>query len=319
MNLQVKCTVVMYHYVRNMYETKYPDIKGLLIKKFVGQLNHILRNYTVIKLEDYIEFLRGNKDIPINSCILTFDDGFKDHFANVFPILKEKNIPASFFIITQPLTESTVPAVHKTHFLLAKIGSRVFAEKFNQILKTKFPELIKGYFVDGKVKKERKYRWDDALTSNLKYSIATMPNKPKVEIVNEIFSNFFEDEKEFCRELYMNWEEMKEMIEGGMSFGSHTHTHPMLAKLTKEGQIEEIKLSKEILEKNLKIKIEQFSYPYGNFNKTTINILRDNGYICSVTTDFGTNEGCNVYPFTIKRLDTNDLPFEYIKKESKND
>ena len=307
---QPKCTTVMYHYVRNMHETNYPNIKGLLIKRFIGQLNYILRNYKVIRLEDYIEFLHGNKSIPNNSCILTFDDGFKDHYLNVFPILKREKLAASFFPITQPLTEFVVPAVHKTHFLLAKIDSRTFADAFNQAVKSSFPELVERYFVDDNVKKERKYRWDDQLTSNLKYNIATMPLKPKVEILNQIFARYFENEKEFCRELYMSIEEMIEMIEEGMSFGGHTHTHPMLSRLTQEEQIKELKGSKEILEKNLKAKVELFSYPYGSFNETTINILTNNRYICGVTTDVGINEGGNIDPFTIKRLDTNDLPFD---------
>ena len=310
MDYQPKCTIVTYHYVRNMHETTYPDIKGLLIKKFIGQLNHILRNYEVIRLEDYVEFLNGNKIIPNNSCILTFDDGLKDHYLNVFPILKNKKISASFFPITQPLTEFIVPSVHKTHFLLAKIGSTALADEFNQALKSKFPELVERFFVDDKTKNERTYKWDDPLTSNLKYNIATMPLKPRIEILNQIFTKYFENEKEFCKEIYMSFEEMKEMMEEGMDFGGHAHTHPMLSRLTKEEQFREIRSSGEIMEKKLKQKINMFSYPYGDFNEVTIDLLKREEYICGVTTSVGINEGGSIDPFRIKRLDTNDLPFD---------
>lgn len=299
----------MYHYVRNMHETGYPEIKGLLIDKFVGQLNYILRNNSVIRLDDYIEFLNGKKNIPNNACILTFDDGFKDHYLNVFPILKDKGLYASFFPITQPLTEFIVPAVHKTHFLLAKIGSRTFADEFNQILKKEFQGLVKKYFVDDKHKKERKYRWDDVLTANLKWAIATIPLQPKVNILNQIFSRYFQNEKEFCKGLYMKWDEMREMREEGMSFGSHSHTHSSLSQLPQKEQIREIKYSKKILEKNIKTKIKLFSYPHGAFNKTTVDILRKD-FICGLTTDVGVNVGNNINPYILKRLDTNDLPFK---------
>lgn len=310
MDNQIKCTIVMYHYIRNMYETDYPNIKGLLIKKFIGQLNYLQRNYIVIRLKDYIEFLHGSKNIPNNACILTFDDGFKDHYLNVFPILKNRKLPASFFPITQPLTEFVVPAVNKTHFLLAKIGSRALSDDFNQILKSQFPKLVKRFFVDEKVKKERKYRWDDVLTANLKWAISTIPFSPKVKILNQIFAGYFENEKEFCKELYMSWDEMREMMEEGMSFGSHTHTHPTLSQLAIKEQIKEIKGSKEILEKKLKTKIKLFSYPYGSFDRTVIEILRKQKCICGLTTDAGINVGNHVKSFALKRLDTNDLPFE---------
>ncbi len=317
MNNQTRCTIVTYHYVRDMHKTDYPDIKGLLIKKFIRQLDYILKNYNVIDLNDYAEFLNGNKVIPNNSCILTFDDGLKDHYLNVFPILKNKNLPASFFPITQPLTESVVPAVNKAHFLLAKLGSRKFVEEFNKALQSLFQELVKTFFVDGKIKKERKYKWDNPLTSNLKYNIAIMPNEPKVKILNQIFEEYFENEKEFCKELYMNREEMKEMMEEGMSFGGHTHTHPMLSHLTQEEQTKEIMDSTEKLRKEFKTEIKLFSYPYGSFNDTTIGILKKERYICSVTTDVEVNTGSNINAFTLKRFSTNDLPFEE-KGEIKN-
>lgn len=310
MKHKAKCTIVAYHYVRNMHQTAYPDIKGLLIKKFRGQLNYIMRNYVVIPLEDYVEFLQGNKGIPENSCILTFDDGFKDHYVNVFPILKRRKLPASFFPITQPLTGFVVPAVHKTHFLLAKIGSKVFAGQFNQILKEQFPKLAKKFLVDDKAKKERGYRWDDALTVNLKRAVAKMPSGPRAKILNQIFAKYFKNEKQFCKQLYMNQHEMREMISGGMSFGGHTHTHPMLSRLTRKEQINELKTSKLILEKGLKTKIKLFAYPYGDFNKATIDILKKQKYTCGLTTDNGINKENNTRPFTLKRLDTNDLPFK---------
>lgn len=307
MKNQVKCTIVMYHYVRNMHGTAYPNIHGRLVKDFIGQLKFILRNYAVISLEDYVDFLHGNRTIPANSCILTFDDGLKDHYRSVFPILKERKLSASFFPITKPLISQTVSPVHKAHFLLAKLGSAAFVNEFNYMLTRDFPDMLK-WFVEGEVKKEPKYRWDNALTANLKWTIATMPSKPKAQILNQLFTKHF-NEKEFSRELYMNWDEMREMAEESMSFGSHSHTHPALAELTREEQISEAQHSKEILERELKIKVQFFSYPYGSFNEGTVRILKRLEYACGLTTNLGINEGKNVNPYTLNRLDTNDLPF----------
>lgn len=301
-----ECTIVMYHYVRDTNN----GIKGLSVKDFISQIDYLLKNYTIISLEDYLDFLNNKKEIPQKSCVLTFDDGFKDHYFNVFPVLKEKKIPACFFPITQPLTESIVPIVHQTHFLLAKLSSKVFSDEFNQILKARFPELVKEFFVDDKVLKQEKCQWDkdDILAGNLKYNISLMPAGPRTEILSRIFNKYFKDRKKFCQDLFMTFEQMKEMLENGMSFGSHSHSHHKLSKLNEKEQIKEIKNSKEILEKKLKIEIKSFCYPYGDYDDSIINILTEQGYQCALTTDFDKNIGKNINVFALKRLDTNHLP-----------
>jgi len=214
------------------------------------------------------------------------------------------------------LLEGIVPIVQKTHFLLAKLGTKSFAAEFNQALKESTPELEKEFFVDDGEKREVKYRWDDALTSNLKYNIAIMPLNEKIKTINQIFAKYFENESAFSNQIYMSLEEMKEMQEGGMEFGGHTHSHPSLASLNKEEQEKEITKSTDILRKSLK-NINSFSYPYGHFNEETMKILKDNGYELAITIDVGINKGKNFDPLKVKRFDTNDIPFSKEGEESK--
>ena len=68
-------TIIMYHYVRKIINSKYPGIKGLEISSFKKQLDFLEKNFNIIKPIDLIQ----NKSLPDNSCLLTFDDGFKDH------------------------------------------------------------------------------------------------------------------------------------------------------------------------------------------------------------------------------------------------
>ncbi|MBU1975761.1 MAG: polysaccharide deacetylase family protein [Nanoarchaeota archaeon] len=308
-----KCTVIMYHYVRDMHETDYPGIKGLLIKKFLGQLDYIIANYKVISLAEYVDFLHGKTEIPDNSAILTFDDGLKDHYNTVFPILKERGLTATFFPITQAQTDQVVPGVLKAQFLLAKIGSNPFAKEFNYLLEKDFPKLFNQYKVTDKEKMEMKYRWDDPLTANLKFSIGTLPGEARTKILNKIFPKYFDNEKNFINDLCMNWDEMREMQEAGMSFGGHTHTHPRLAELDEEAQKQELVHCTDILTKNLNKRPTLFSYPYGDFNNITLKLLKELGYDGAISTNVAVNQG-RVDPFNITRMDTNDIPFENSAK-----
>lgn len=291
-----------------MAETDYPDIKGRKTEEFASQLDYILKNYTLISLKDYVDCINNGKKNPEGSCILTFDDGFKDHYLNVFPILRKKKVAGCFFPVTQPLTEATVPPVHQVHFLLAKLGSRVFSNEFNEILESNFAQHCDDFHIDEKATKTDKYKWDDKdiMAANLKYNVSIMPSDLKTKVLNRIFNKHFNDQEEFCQNLYMNFDEMKEMLSQGMSFGGHTHSHPMLSKLSKEEQAKEISDSKEILESGLGTTIDFFSYPYGNYNETTIKVLSEQGFSCALTTDFDVNKG-RVNVFALKRLDTNHL------------
>lgn len=318
------CSIIMYHYVRNMAGTPYPAIHGLTIPKFEAQLDYIQKNFTVISLRRYMSYLTGNirigpdaelaldavyTGIPSNACILTFDDGLRDHYSNVFPILKKRGLTATFFPLTEPIVDGTVADVHKAHFLFAKIGTERFAKEYNEFLKALYPKISKHYLVSDDEKLEPKYRWDDNLTANLKYSISRMPELSKREILKVIWKCHFNDEKDFCRELYMSIPEMREMSASGMTFGGHTHTHPSLSHLTIEEQREEIRRSKGILEVVLGYRMEFFSYPYGSFNRATLQVLKEHSYTAAVTTDTGVNKG-KADPFKLKRMDTNDLPQE---------
>ncbi|MEK7612442.1 MAG: polysaccharide deacetylase family protein [Patescibacteria group bacterium] len=59
--------------------------------------------YETVSLEDFYDFLKGNKNLPTKSFLLTFDDGRKDSYYPVDPILKALNYEATIFIITNTL------------------------------------------------------------------------------------------------------------------------------------------------------------------------------------------------------------------------
>ena len=305
---QTRCTVVMYHYVRDAEKTPYPGIKGISIKAFVEQISYLQRAYKIISLDQYLGFLKGEENVPTNAAILSFDDGLKDHYSHVFPILRERQLPACFYPLTAPLTEGWVQPVQKIHFLLAKISTGQLAEEFNFVLGRDYPDRYEQYAVTDRAMPDNPKRWGTPLERNLKYTVGQLDAKTKNAIVDELFCKVFEDERALCREIYLTWEEMREMSEGGMTFGGHTHSHPMLGRLSLTQQREELQRSKEILEAQLGTQIRHFSYPYGSFNSASIRVLKELGYESSVAIQAEVNQGRQVNPFIIKRVDTNDIP-----------
>ena len=64
--MKSEVTVVMYHYVRDLKNSRYPNIKGLDIEKFKKQINFFKKNYNFIRMEDLIEYYKSpnEKKLP---------------------------------------------------------------------------------------------------------------------------------------------------------------------------------------------------------------------------------------------------------------
>ena len=116
--------------------------------------------------------------------------------------------------------------------------------------------------------------------------------------------------EKFKGKEFMKWAEAKELAKQGITFGSHTVTHPQLHTLDKKQIIYEIKYSKKEIEDKLGIPVNTFSYPYKfheedkEFTKFLHEILHKNRYESGVSTRIGTTSARD-YPYFMKRLPVN--------------
>ena len=104
--------------------------------------------------------------------------------------------------------------------------------------------------------------------------------------------------------MFLNWEEAHQMLRGGMAFGSHTHGHELLAKLTRERQLEEMAVSKQLIEQNLAIPCESIAYPYGltsSFTATTMELAGTAGYRIGFSFFGGVNRRGATNPLNVYR------------------
>jgi peptidoglycan/xylan/chitin deacetylase (PgdA/CDA1 family) len=99
---------------------------------------------------------------------------------------------------------------------------------------------------------------------------------------------------------FMDLAMMREMLAAGMSIGSHTLTHPRLARLGEADLRREIVDSKARLEDALGVAITTFCYPYGNWNQRVVEVVREAGYRCAVSTIRG-NRNAAGERFLLKR------------------
>lgn len=84
---------------------------------------------------------------------------------------------------------------------------------------------------------------------------------------------------------YLTSSQLIEMEQNGIDIESHTVSHIKLGELSYDKQLNELKSSKEILEKILNKKVNYIAYPFGSYNENTLKAVKEAGYTMAFTTN----------------------------------
>jgi hypothetical protein len=305
MNHPLELMVMMYHYVRDPGDEAEAGsgIPGMSVKAFESQLDDLSKQHTFVRWSDVRMALQENKPLPDSACLLTFDDGVRDHNINVFGILRGRGLSGLFFIMDGNDRAGLVLA-HKIHFLLAKVGVSglrdAIWEKLNSPQRERFTQT------------ENKYRSkyppisQDGQIDLLK-AILQRDLSPEVDtLLSDLFETHVGSEHETARNYYLNSEQIREMAAGGMHFGGHSRNHPWFDWIDAEARTSEIKASAEWLQQ-FEPQPWAFAYPYGGLSEDAPHLLNRHGFVAAFTTQ---TQLRHPDPFYIGRLDGEEFALE---------
>ena len=306
-----KVNIIMYHYVRELKHSKYPQIRGLDFSLFKEQIDFLNSHYNIITMEELIAYYEEGYNLPDNAAILTFDDGYIDHFTNVFPILNAYHIQGSFFIPGKTFREGKVLDVNKIHFILAAGKEKNILNRLNILLNkyrgTEFEipsneELFQKYGVET--------RFDSKEINYIKKILQTvLPEALRTKIVDELFIEIVGvSEDSFSRELYMNQEQIACMRRNGMFIGLHGYDHYWLGNLSYEKFAADTEKALNCMQDFIRTDKWVMNYPYGSYNEKVIKYIKENGCSLAMGTEVriaSLSEECR---YALPRLDTNDFP-----------
>lgn len=302
MNQPFDLTVIMYHYVRNPGDKAEAGsgIPGLPVREFEAQLDSLSRQYTFVTWPEVCSSLSEGKPLPGSACLLTFDDGIRDHYFNVFSVLHARKLSGLFFVLDRSNTQGLVLA-HKIHFLLAKLGLpglfHMVWENLNSGQRVLYREA------------EKRYRLSYPPTStenrlNLLKAVLQRDLSAEIDVLlSDLFEEHIGSESETAESYYLNPEQIREMHAGGMHFGGHSRRHPWFDWIDAREREAEIKASCEWLGK-----IEPgpwaFAYPYGGLSEDSPALLKKHGFVAAFTTR---NQLRHTDPYFIGRLDGEEM------------
>jgi peptidoglycan/xylan/chitin deacetylase (PgdA/CDA1 family) len=116
-------------------------------------------------------------------------------------------------------------------------------------------------------------------------------------------------------ELIMTLEQLRALPEGLVIIGSHTLTHPMLTKVSRETALHEIVESRKKMQVMLNRPVHYFSFPFGDFNEGLVPLCREAGYSRVFTTlPVFAFEDSNEFVTGRVRVDPTDWPLEFRLK-----
>jgi peptidoglycan/xylan/chitin deacetylase (PgdA/CDA1 family) len=113
----------------------------------------------------------------------------------------------------------------------------------------------------------------------------------------------------------LTWDQVKEMYEHGIEFGSHTLTHPMLSQVPLDQVRREVAESKRVIEDRLGTEVRFFCYPRGDFSAAVQQVVQEEGYQAACTIVPGVNDW-KTDLFTLRRtyVSRHDTVSEFAKK-----
>ena len=296
--------IVVYHYVRDLPRTRFPRIKGMLTSDFREQVVTLASSFEMASLESALAFTKGEYQPARDLCLLTFDDGLKEHYTEATALLGDLGLQGVFFLITGCLEEHRVAPVHMNHFLTAALGLDEY--------KTAFLKQAGGSrgAVDPETAR-RTYPWDSEEAAQFKYLFNfVLPPSERDAVVRDLFQKYLGDEKSFSQDLYLSWTEARDMQARGMALGGHTHEHRPLSRLSQAEQAADLAKCRRLLDANLESAEWPFCYPYGkndSFNEDSVAVLQQLGFTCAFTTETAPNRPGGD-PYRITRVDCKNAP-----------
>ena len=104
----IKVPILLYHHITDEEFSGGNEISLISPYDFRLHMTALKVHYTPISLRQYYEYVTctdGSVTIPEKPVIITFDDGYLSNYEIAFPILKELNIPATIFVVTDSVGE----------------------------------------------------------------------------------------------------------------------------------------------------------------------------------------------------------------------
>jgi peptidoglycan/xylan/chitin deacetylase (PgdA/CDA1 family) len=269
--LNPKFLILCYH---GIDESGNPLLPSTSRESFESQMRFLRSHYRIVSMDEVCGELRSDS-ISTPGIAITFDDGYRSVYTTAFPILQQYNIPATVY-----LTLETVETGEAAWY------DRVF--------------LAMALAPNGHLNLDLEGSWHFELNSSeqrlhaaleVVAFLRSLPNARRREFF-ALFEKKMGLSPDAISGRILTWEQIYTMSRSGISFGSHTMTHPVVSQLSPAELTFELSDSKRLLAERTASPALDFAFPFGKVSDCStaaLTMLSDCGYRSAVTTVPGVN------------------------------
>ncbi|HQQ70274.1 MAG TPA: polysaccharide deacetylase family protein [Alicycliphilus sp.] len=263
-----KLSVFLFHKVPQRRDQLVPA--DLDIARFEQLLDSIFSKLRVLPLDEALAQLQAGR-LPRGAACITFDDGYPDWLSGVAPLLRRRNLHATFFITSGQF--DGVPLWHE----------RILAA----VRRLPGPLLDLGipFLPAQPVATVAERAWQvQRLEQELKY--LTLHRREQILLQLEAAAGVHA-----ANVPVMSEAQLRDLHSQGFGIGGHTALHPILDYCSAQEVQNEVGGARERLQAIVRGPVNGFAYPngrpYADFSRLHVEAVERAGYRYAVTTHWG--------------------------------
>jgi|GEM_PF-106814 len=240
-----------------------PHVKHLFafknVRQFKDDLDCLLKHFNPVSVNDLITEINSNQRFPKNSFLLTFDDGFRELYDVVAPILKSKGVPAIFFVNPAFID-------NKELFYRCKVSLAIEA-----LLNENNNKAVLGECA--RIMGDQIRSTESVINHLIRINNLNAPLVDEVAVVLNIsFSDYLK-----ANQPFLTTNQILELKEKGFSIGAHSWNHPYYHLISVEDQRNQTISSCNFVHDNYGAEVNLFSFPYNDekITQTFFNSMND--------------------------------------------
>jgi peptidoglycan/xylan/chitin deacetylase (PgdA/CDA1 family) len=257
-----------------------PMLDGHLISatSFRAQLGVLKKKYNIVTPEEFRLWIEGRLTLPPRAVLLTCDDGRLNVTQEMLAALDEMHLQCLFFVTGASLDGPASMLWHE-HLFLLLLKARPGSVRFSGETEIFFPQPVSCLRAIWRRLIEKLSAFDHAGRIQLLDEIRTQLGIPE-----SWQSEYSENQVTLQRFFTMDGQQLKKIVECGMTVGAHTLSHPMLSRMSRANAWEEIATCRSRLAELLGVPVWAVAYPFGNeiaAGAREFELAREAGFTCA--------------------------------------
>lgn len=224
-------------YVKHLY-----PYKG--VRAFERDLDYLLKHFKPVGLQEIITAARRQTPLPAHAFLLTFDDGLKEVAEIIAPLLRQKGVPAAFFLNSAFIDNRSLFYRFKMSLLVEALQqpqSEATLAALGEVLHAdSSPEAI--------IQAIKRIRYGNRALTDAAGAVLGID-----------FNTWLAEHQPF-----MSSAQVQELVDQGFAIGGHSVDHPYYQDLALEEMLRQTTESVETLVNRFNLDYRAFAFPHSD-------------------------------------------------------